>query len=100
METLSRKILENDSPELLEQIQAEARAEAKADGIAGERRRAIEILEAGGDPAIALQAVRDGIRAEAFFKLLFKTEKKKGVGVLDEMAAEAPEALGQDESQK
>lgn len=60
-----------------------------------ERARVMEILGAGADMKVAVEAIKDGISAEAAFKMFFEAEKAKRVTALQELEAQAPKSMGQ-----
>ena len=82
--------LKTDAPELLAQIQNDARAE----GVQAERSRVSEILAADGDPEVAKKAISDGTDAPATFKLFFQAEKEKRSQGLESLRAAATPPQG------
>jgi len=92
-------------PDLVEKIRAEGkdsvdveaiRSEAHEAGVSAERGRVIEILEADGDQAVALQAIKDGKAAAETFKLFYEDLKAKKSQQLETLEAEATTTQGQE----
>ncbi len=80
--------------ELLQQ-QPQAAEQLRAEGRDAERARVVEILEADGDQAETLGAIKDGTPAAEIYKRLFAAEKGKRIEALKKLEEEAPSALGQ-----
>jgi uncharacterized protein YoaH (UPF0181 family) len=91
--------LEAEAPELLKEIRGSARSEGLAagqvEGAAIERARVVEILEADGDRAVTLEAVKAGTSAGDAFKQFFRAEKDGRDRALEEMRKNAPPSMGQ-----
>lgn len=85
------ELLEKEAPELLTQIRQSARDE----GVKIERERVTAVLEAGADPAVTLQVIKDGVSAEGAFKLFYAAEKAKRATALKELQTQAPQPVGQ-----
>ena len=112
---LSRETLQAENPELFRALLAEGaasvtldaalaknpdaaeklRAEARETGVQAERARVVEIMEAAGDPAVTLEAVKTGAAAAETFKRFFQAEKEGRAQALDDMRQSAPPPLGQ-----
>jgi capsid assembly protease len=73
---------------------AKIAAEAKTEGMTGERARVAEILTAGGDPEATQKAIKDGITADAAYKLFFDAERAKRSEKLDALKDSLPESAG------
>jgi hypothetical protein len=91
--------LEAEAPELLKEIRGSARSEGLAagqdEGVQTERARVVEILEADGDKAVTLEAVKNGVPAGETFKRFFQAEKDGRDKALAEMKTNAPTSMGQ-----
>jgi len=84
--------LTQERPDLIDQIAAQAKADgqaalatAVADAIAAERGRVVEILEADGDQAVTLTAIKDGTPAAGVFKLLYQAQTKAKADALGDV---------------
>jgi hypothetical protein len=90
--------LEAEAPELLKEIRGSARSEGLAagqdEGVQTERARVVEILEADGDKAVTLEAVKNGAPAGETFKRFFQAEKDGRDKALAEMKTNAPPSMG------
>jgi len=91
LKTATKEKLQAENPELMQVLLAEGMAsitmeillaqqpemvqKLRAEGMAGERARVVEILEADGDAAISIQAIKEGTGAAATVKLLLQAEK-------------------------
>lgn len=93
METLAK-----DAPDLLAQIQTDAKKAGYDEGLAagsqGERDRVTAILSEEADEATKLQAVKDGLSVDGAYKLFFQAEKKKKAEGLEDLAKTTPESAG------
>jgi hypothetical protein len=91
--------LEQEAPELLNQIREQARSEGVAaglvDGAQAERDRVMKILRADGDRALTLEAVEQGSTVETALEKLLQAEKVSRVRELENMKAAAPASMGQ-----
>ncbi len=110
---ITLKKLEESNPELLDEIRLQARREGeakgreaglseglekgRAEGEAAERGRVTVILEADGDRAVSLAAIKDGVPAGEVGMLLFKAEREKRGQALDRLKASAPQSMGAEE---
>jgi len=96
---MNLKQLEQEAPELLNEIRVQARTEGRdaylAEGAAAERSRVMEILGADGDPATSRKAIEEGITAAETFKLLFAAERAMRTEALKGLEAAAPAPMGQ-----
>lgn len=91
------EVLTEKAPELLAQIRKEAADAARADGVAAERARVIEILAAEGDAAVTKRAIADGTAPAECFKLFFQAERALRAAGLQEIAAAATPPQGTEE---
>lgn len=93
MDTLAK-----DAPDLLAQIQTDAKKAGYDEGLAagskGERDRVTAILAEEADEATKLQAVKDGLSVDGAYKLFFQAEKKKKSEGLEKLETSTPETAG------
>jgi len=75
--------------------QPEAAEKLRIEGETRERARAVEILEAEGDQAVTLAAVKAGTPAAETFKQFFRAEREGRDKALENLKASAPEPMGQ-----
>lgn len=91
-------LLQTEAPDLVKAIKNEAFKAGVdlgyADGINAERARVMEILEAGADDTQTFAAIKDGIEANAAFKLFYEAEKAKRAQGLADLAGQAPPSAG------
>jgi len=96
--------LKAEHPELLAQVQNDARAEGEQAGrdagIAAERERVTEIMNAGADPETSKKAIEDGVDAAAAYKMFFEAEKQMRADRLEELNNQAPKPAGQQTPEK
>ncbi|MDD3492358.1 MAG: S49 family peptidase [Candidatus Thermoplasmatota archaeon] len=104
--SMDRATLESQHPELFAEVKGLGAAEAKeaaaqetekfrAEGQAAERQRVVEMLEYGGDPAITLEAVREGKTFAEMVKVDRKAEKEGRAQALQDLQSQATGPLGQ-----
>lgn len=103
---MDRATLESQHPELFAEVKGLGAAEAKeaaaqeaekfrAEGQTAERQRVVEMLEYGGDPAITLEAVREGKTFAEMVKVDRKAEKAGRAQALKDLQKQATGPLGQ-----
>lgn len=69
---------------------ARARAEGNAAGQAEERKRVVDILAIGGDPAVLHQAIQQGLSVEATYKELYVADdaaRRKAIAAMESESA-------------
>lgn len=91
--------LDREAPELLAEIRGSARNEGllagQEQGVAAERARVLEILEADGDAEVSRTAIAEGTPAAETFRLLYQAERGRRRDLLEKLEQEAPGAMGQ-----
>lgn len=91
--------LKTEAPDLLAQIQTDAKAagydEGLTAGVTGERERVAAILAVENtDDAARKQAIDEGLSEDAAYKLFFMAEKKKKKESLETFQGSAPDSVG------
>ena len=112
MGSLTKETLRAQHPELVQALLAEGAASVtfenlmaenpeatqrlRTEGETQERSRVVEILEAEGDAAISIQAIKEGTGAAATVKLLLQAEKEGRAKTLADLRQAAPSHVGTD----
>jgi len=86
--------LTTEAPELLSQIQNDAKKAGVKEGVELERKRVVEILGADADAEMTSKAIEDGTEATAAYKLFYEAEKANRAKGLEEMEKDATESMG------
>lgn len=97
---LTLESLKNQAPELLAGIEDAAFQKGKSEGIAVERQRVTELLEAGADESETRKAIDAGIDAAEAYKQFYFSEKKKRAEGLKDMQEQATDPQGQESRQE
>lgn len=71
------------------------KAEAKGEGISGERERVVKILKADGDHTITLRAIEDGTEADAAGWQFYQAEKEARTENIKQLDESLSESAGQ-----
>lgn len=74
-------------------------AQMAAEGVNSERKRVVELFEAGADPKLTLQAVKDGTDPAAFYKQALEAERSGKAKALEAFEQDMSESAGQDGQQ-
>jgi len=72
----------------------------KKEGIETERKRVMDILDAGADYEVTKTAIKDGTSADGAYKLFYEAVQTKKAKGIDKMEEEAPEPVGQEEPEE
>lgn len=71
-------------------------AELVASGVNDERKRVIELLEAGGDQKLTMEAVKDGADPKTFYKQVLDSERAGKTQALEDFEKDMADSAGQD----
>ena len=97
------KTLQEKHPELYQEVLAlgvaladieKVRAEATETGIQTERKRVVEILDAGANAAATETAIKDGLSSDSAYKVFFEAERQARKDKLELIPASIPESVG------
>lgn len=97
--------LKSEAPELLAQIQTDAKAagheEGLQEGVEQERKRVTELMAVeDADPKAQAKAITEGLAVDAAYKLFFEAEKKKKDEGLNDLENGTPASVGQQGKEK
>lgn len=92
--SLTVEELQARRPDLVQQIQDQAKAQGVKDGAAAERERVLGILDADGDREVAIAGIRDGTSVADMGMKFFQAERAKRGQGLRELQDAAPKSPG------